>query len=50
VAVAVAILLNIPVLYFLFEIFILNGVVIFVWIAQMKKSQALLNKIKQTGQ
>jgi hypothetical protein len=47
VAVSVAILVNIPVLYFLFEIFVLNGVVIFVWITQMKKSQALLNKIKK---
>lgn len=46
VAVSIAILVNIPVLYFLFEIFVLNSVVIFVWIAQMKKSQALLNKIK----
>lgn len=46
-AVAIAVLLNIPVLYFLFEIFILNGVVIYVWTAQMKKSQTLLNKIKQ---
>jgi hypothetical protein len=47
VAVAVAILVNIPVLYFLFEIFVLNGVLIFVLITQMKKSQALLNKIKK---
>ena len=46
-AVAVAILLNIPVLYFLFEIFVLNSVLLFVWITQMKKSQALLNKIKK---
>lgn len=45
-AVAVAVLLKIPVLYFLFEIFVLNGVLIFVWITQMKKSQALLNKLK----
>lgn len=45
-AVAVAVLLNMPVLYFLFEIFVLNGVVIYVWITQMKKSGALLNKIK----
>lgn len=45
-AVAVAVLVNIPVLYFLFEIFILNAVVIFVWKVQMKKSQKLLDKIK----
>jgi hypothetical protein len=47
IAVAVAILVNIPVLYFLFEIFVLNSVAIFVWITQTKKSQALLNKIKK---
>jgi hypothetical protein len=45
-AVAVAVLLNMPVLYFLFEIIVLNSVVIFVWYTQMKKSQVLLNKIK----
>ena len=45
-AVAVSILLNIPVLYFLFEIFILNSVLIYVWITQMKKSRVLLNNIK----
>jgi phosphatidylglycerophosphate synthase len=46
-AVAVAVLVNIPVLYFLFEIFVLNSVLIYVWITQMKKSQVLLNKIKK---
>jgi hypothetical protein len=46
-AVAVAVLVNIPVLYFLFEIFVLNSVLIYVWITQMKKSQTLLNKIKK---
>lgn len=46
IAVAVAVLVNIPVLYFLFEIFIMNVVVIFVWWMQMKKSQVLLDKIK----
>ncbi len=46
-AVAVAILLNIPVLYFLFEIFVLNSVLLFVWKTQMKKSQAMLDKIKK---
>lgn len=45
-AVAAAVLLNIPVLYFLFEIFIMNPVVIFVWTVQMKKSKKLLDKIK----
>jgi len=46
-AVAVAILLNIPVLYFLFEIFVLNSVLLFVWKTQMKKSQEMLDKIKK---
>jgi hypothetical protein len=45
-AVAIAVLVNIPVIYFLFEIFILNSVLVYVWITQMKKSTALLNKIK----
>jgi phosphatidylglycerophosphate synthase len=46
VAVAVAVLVNIPVLYFLFEIFVLNSVLLFVWVVQMRKSKVLLNKIK----
>jgi hypothetical protein len=44
-AVAVAVLLNIPVLYFLFEIFILNSVLIYVWMAQKRKSKILFEKI-----
>jgi hypothetical protein len=45
VAVAVAVLLNIPVLYFLFEIFVLNSVLIYVWMAQKSKSKKLYEKI-----
>lgn len=45
VAVAVAVLLNIPVLYFLFEIFVLNGVLLYVWMAQKSKSKKLYEKI-----
>lgn len=45
-AVAIAVLVNIPVLYFLFEIFVLNSVLLFVWIVQMKKSEKLLIRIK----
>ncbi|MBI5402991.1 MAG: CDP-alcohol phosphatidyltransferase family protein [Ignavibacteriae bacterium] len=44
-AAAAAVLLNIPVLYFLFEIFILNSVLIYVWMAQKSKSKKLYEKI-----
>lgn len=49
VAVAAAVLLNIPVLYFLFEIFILNSVLIYVWMAQKSKSKKLYGKILNTA-
>jgi len=44
-AAAIAVLLNMPVLYFLFEIFILNSVLFYVWSAQKSKSKKLYDKI-----
>ena len=45
VAVAVAVILNMPVLYFLFEIFVLNSVLFYTWYAQKSKSKKLYEKI-----
>jgi len=44
-AAAIAVLLNMPILYFLFEIIILNSVLLYVWSAQKSKSKVLYDKI-----
>ena len=47
-AVAIAVILNMPVIYFLFEIFVLNSVLVYTWYAQKSKSKKLYEKILNT--